>query len=55
MKKFKVTLYFTDDRTFDCEVEADHIGKACQQVEIVKEHLLGLRRYEVEEIGETEK
>ena len=54
MKKFKATLYFTDDRIFTGEIEAEHIYKACQQVEIVKEHLLGLRRYEVEEIGETE-
>lgn len=52
MKKFKATLYFTDDRIFTGEIEAEHIYKACQQVEVVKEHLLGLRRYEVEEIGE---
>ena len=52
MKKFKVTFYFVDNRTFLCEVEADHIRKACQQVDALKEKLLGLRKYEIEEIKE---
>ena len=49
MKKFKVTFYFVDNRTFLCEVEADHIRKACQQVDALKEKLLGLRKYDIEE------
>ena len=50
MKKFKVTFYFVDNRTFLCEVEADHMRKACQQVDALKEKLLGLRKYDMEEI-----
>lgn len=54
MKKFRVTLYFTDGRTFNCEIEANDVYKACRQVEVVKEHLLGLQRYLAEEIKESE-
>jgi hypothetical protein len=53
MKKFRVTLFFTDGKVFVCEVEADDKHAVWKkQFQVLKEKLLGLGNYHIEEVKE---
>lgn len=53
MKKFRVTLFFTDGKVFVCEVEADNKHAVWKkQFQVLKEKLLGLGNYHIEEVKE---
>lgn len=51
MKKFRVTLNFTDGQIFVCEVEADCKHTVWRRhLQVLREKLLGLKGYDIEEV-----